>query len=413
VGVLKTGGLSSIGPRRTRAFGAFLAADVAFVCALALAALLVVTTFVRIMTADLGFDREDVVYFHYQRSFASVSVSNQPAAIAAFRSDLLQRAKSVPGVVAAALSDSAVPLGGGRVSVSLTVPGRDEEFMHGLDCRAVTPDFFDVLGVQLLRGRLLQSTDRPGSPPVMVINDVAARLFFGERDPIGQVVRYLSAPTTIVGVVKGMRVDGPESEVPAQVYSSSDQRPRYAFMADDPVAETLIVRTRVDPRGVADAIAAAIRPVLGLAEAPKPRYVDDNFSRLTARRRFNAELVGTFGLIAIVIGALGIYGTTTFMVSREVRAIGIRMALGAAPSAILRSVLTRMSRWVGLGVVCGLTCAWMISGVFRAFVFGVAPSDPLFYVATGLVIVVVAIVAALGPARRAARVDPLVALRDQ
>jgi ABC-type antimicrobial peptide transport system permease subunit len=269
------------------------------------------------------------------------------------------------------------------------------------------------MSVQLLRGRLLQSSDRLGSPPVIVINDVAARLFFGERDPLGQVVRYFAAPTTIVGVVKGMRVDGPEAPVPPQVYSSLDQRPRYAFMADDPVTETLIVRTRVDPRGLADAIAAAIRPVLGLAEAPRPRSIDDDFSRLTARRRFNAELVGTFGLIAIVIGALGIYGTTTFMVSREVRAIGIRMALGAAPSAILRSVLTRTSRWVGLGVLCGLTCAWMISGVFRAFVFGVAPTNPLFYVATGLVIVVVAIVAALGPARCAARIDPLVALRDR
>jgi hypothetical protein len=218
VGVLKAGSLTSIGPQRSRVFGAFLAANVAFVCALVLAALLVVTTFVRITTADLGFDREQVVYFPYQRSFASVPASNQPAAIAAFRTELLRRATSVPGVAAAALSNSATPLGGGRVSVSLTVSGSGEEFMHGLDCRAVTPDFFDVMGVQLLRGRLLQSSDRLGSPPVIVINDVAARLFFGERDPLGQVVRYFAAPTTIVGVVKGMRVDGPEAPVPPQVY---------------------------------------------------------------------------------------------------------------------------------------------------------------------------------------------------
>jgi predicted permease len=413
VSVLKTGSLTSIGPRRSQAFGAFLAVDVAFVCALVLAALLVVTTFVRITTADLGFDRENVVYFPYQRSFASVPVSNQPAAIAAFRTELLQRAKSVPGVAAAALSNSGVPLGGSRVSVSLTVPGRGEIFTHDLDSRTVTPEFFDVLGVRLLRGRLLQSSDRAGSPPVMVINDVAARRFFGDRDALGQVVGYSAGPTTIVGVVKGMRVEGPEADVPPQVYSSLDQKPYYAFTARDPVAETLIVRTTTEPRGLADAIARAIRPALGMAEAPQPHYVDDNFSRLTAGRRFNAELVGIFGLIALVIAALGIYGTTTFMVSREVRAIGIRMALGAPPSAILRSVLARMSRWVALGVLCGLTGAWMISGAFRAFVFGITPTNPILYVATAVVIVSVAIAAALPPALRAARIDPLVALRDQ
>jgi predicted permease len=413
VGVLKTGSRTSIGPRRTRAFGAFLAADVAFVCALVLVALLVVTTFVRITTADLGFDRENVVYFSYQRSFAGVPASSQPAAIAAFRTELLQRATSVPGVAAAALSNSTVPLGGGRVSVSLTVPGRGEIFTHDLDNRTVTPEFFDVLDVRLLRGRLLQSSDRAGSPPVMVINDVAARRFFGERDPLGQVVGYSAGPTTIVGIVKGMRVDGPEADVPPQVYSSLDQEPYHAFMARFPVVGTLIVRATADPRGLADAVATAIRPALGVADPPRPVYIDESFARITAGRRFNAELVGIFGLVALMIAALGIYGTTTFMVAREVRVIGIRMALGATPSAILRAVLTRTSRWVGLGVVSGLTGAWMMSDVFRAFVFGITPTNPMLYVATGVVIVFVAIVAALVPARRAARVDPLVALRDQ
>jgi predicted permease len=413
VGVLKTGSFSSIGPRRNRAFGAFLAADVAFVCALVLAALLVVTTFVRITTADLGFDRQNVMYFAYQRSFASAPASDQPAAIAAFRSDLLQRAKSVPGVAAAALSTSGTPLDGSRLWVSVTVPGRGEIFTHDLDSRVVTPEFFDVLGVRLLRGRLLQSTDRPGSPPVMVINDVAARRFFDGRDPLGQVVGYSAGPTTIVGVVKGMLVDGPEADVPPQIYSSLEQEPYHAFRAGFPLTGTLIVRTTTDPRGVATAIARAIRPALDAGEAPQPRYVDDNFAQITAKRRFNAQLVGVFGLVALIIAALGVYGTTTFLVSREVRAIGIRMALGAAPATILRAVLIRTSRWVSLGVIGGLTGAWMISGVFRAFVFGITPTNPILYVATGLVIVFVAMVAALAPALRAARVDPLVTLRDQ
>jgi predicted permease len=412
VGVMKASGGSVIGGRRRdRSLSAFLVADVAFVCVLLVATTLVVTSFVMVTTADLGFDRHNVMTIEYRRALTALAAADRPAAAASLRADLVERARSVPGVTAAAISGVA-PLAGGPARYRLTIPGfGDTKRDDMLDTQPVSLEYFSVMGIQLLRGRMFQLSEGTSAPRVILINEVAARRFFADRDPVGQVVT-LRGPTTIIGVVRGIHFMGPEAAMRPAMYMPADQDAQ-SFLLRPPFTDgNLVVRINRDPRMLAAAVREAIRPALG-GEPNQPQFVDDDFRRLTAGRRFNAGLMTTFGLIAVAIGAIGVYGTTAFFVARQVRAIGLRMALGASPRDVMRSVLRDALRLVVLGVGVGLAGAWAVSNAFTSFVFGVRPADPMVYLAVGGFIAVVGFAAALVPALRAARLDPLTALRQE
>jgi ABC-type antimicrobial peptide transport system permease subunit len=250
---------------------------------------------------------------------------------------------------------------------------------------------------------------------------VAARVYFAGRDPIGQVVtdRYPTTPEppfTIIGVLKGIHFYGPEADVRPEVYTLIDQEtfsePYISEMGARAAVGALVVRTARNPRDLAGAIREAIRPALG-GDPTLTLFVDDDFRRLTAVRRFNAGVMGVFGLIAIALGAVGVYGTMSFVVAQQVRSIGLRMALGATPARVLRSVLRKALRHVALGMAIGLASAWLGSGVFTSFVFGIQPADPTVYLAVGALLGAVGLAAAFVPGMRASRLDPLVALRRE
>jgi predicted permease len=422
-GVMREGTGPIVASRRSdRLLTAFLVTDVAFVSILLVATTLVVTSFVAIVTADLGFDRQNVVRFEFLRSLKGVPADAQPAAVAAFRANLLQRAASVPGVTDVAISTSGTPLSGTRGGRRLVIPGfgdvPDEQMPLSF---SVTAGYFRAFGMLLVRGRLFAATDRAGTPRVMVINDVAARLYFAGRDPVGQTVadrypRTGELPFTVVGVLKGIHFNGPEAEVRPEVYALLDQEtfdePYIPDVGARVAVGGLVVRTVRDPRALAATIAEAIRPALG-GDPNQTTFIDNDFRRLTAVRRFNAGVMGIFGLVAIALGAVGIYGTVSFVVAQQVRSIGLRMALGETPARVLRSVLRKTLRHLALGVAIGLTCAWLGSGVLTSFVFGIQPSDPTVYLAVGAFLGTVGLAAALAPALRASRLDPLVALRQE
>jgi putative ABC transport system permease protein len=417
--LMKAGGSGLIGGgRRDRPLGAFLVVNIAFVTVLLVATALVVTSFRLITTADLGFERRNVMSIWYQRSVEGVAERDHPAVVAAVRAELLQRAQSVPGVVAAAISNTGSPLSGSRLGQGIIIPGFGPTSGSEVAGRAVSADYFRVMGMELLRGRLFDKSDGLGAPPVMVINDVAARRYFGDRDPVGEVITHPfppPGPTTIVGIVKGSLNRGPEWGSDPEVYTLLDQQPirQMVIPSQNVTVGALLVRTDVEPRRLGEAVRDAIRPALGGREPDEAHFVDDYFRRLTAQRRFNAQLMAMFGLLALAIGALGIYGTMAFFVARQTRAIGIRMALGASASRVMRSVLHGALVRVALGAGIGLVAAWSVSNAFTAFVFGLEPTAPGIYAGVGGFLALVGLAASLGPARRAARLDPLTALREE
>jgi predicted permease len=404
-----------VGSRRdTRWLGVFLVADIAFVCVLLVATVLVVTSFRLITTADLGFERQNVMFLWYQQSLKEVARADRPSAIAALRSNLIERGKSVPGVTDVAIMTTAPPLSGTRYRVSVVIPGLGETVGDMRpEMRVVSPDYFRVMAMRLISGRQFHFSDRSGAPQVMIINDIAARRYFPDRDAIGQVVAF-RGPTTIIGVVKGSHNDGPESEVRPEVYTPLDQEPYHDFdvteLGGAITAGGLVLRTSRDARALAPSVLNTIRP--GVTRLPNPpEFVDDYFRRLTAVRRFNAQLMGVFGLLAVAIGAIGVYGTMAFVVAREVPAIGLRMALGASPAVVMSSALREALQRVAVGIALGWVGAWFGSNALESFVFGIRPTDLTVYGAVGGFLAVIGVAAGFIPALRAARVNPLAALR--
>lgn len=407
----KAGGAVIGGRRSARTLSAFLIAETAFVSLLLVATTLVTASFVIVTTMDLGFDRRNVMSIEHRKSFVQVPEADRHVAAAAFRADLLERVRAVPGVTSAALATlGGAPLSGGRVKYSLDIPGLGETPREDmLETRAVTAGYFETLGQQLLAGRTFDTSDRAGAPFVAIINDEAQRRFFPDRDPVGQVVTFQGRPTTIVGVLRSMRLDGPEADVQPELYVPIDQ----PFFRSSISSGTLVVRTAGPAPAAVHAIRGAMRPVLDGAEPSQTSFIDDSFRLLTASRRLNASVMTFFGLVAIVVGAMGVYGTMAFVVAQQVRAIGLRMALGASTSHVMRTVLLDAVRHVATGIAIGLAGAWAVSGVFASLVFGVTTTEVGVYLAVAGLVALVSLAAAFVPAIRAARVDPLIALRSE
>ena len=400
---------SSTRPRRRgrhRGPHALLVAETAFVTTLLVAATTLVTSFVLFTTADLGYDRHDLAVFSVQKSFAATPPDARAAAAGTFRADLLRVVEAIPGVTGAALIRTGVPMSGRSTSYPASIPGPRPTRLSATG-RVVSPQYFAVMGVPLERGRTLATSDGLGAPGVAVVSDVFAARYFEALDPIGQTIQLRGA-RTIVGVVRGVHMFGPDRTPEPEVYLPIDQD----VAADDDVFD-LVVRSPLPVATLGPAVHAAVRAPLADGEIFEPRRIDDMFRRLSADRRFSAGLMTAFGLVALTIGVVGIYGTMAFEVAQERRAIGIRLALGATPARLRGRVLGRALTRAGLGAVVGLGGAWMMSTMFTTLVFGVTPTSPWVYAGVAMLICVAAGAGALGPAVRASRLDPLVALRAE
>jgi ABC-type antimicrobial peptide transport system permease subunit len=271
-----------------------------------------------------------------------------------------------------------------------------------VDLRQATPGYAKVMRLTLQQGRWLAPTDIRGAERVVVLNDVAARRYLGGEQAVGANVTFQMKTWKVVGVVKGLRLGGPESDVRPEAYTSVAQ--------SQIVGGQVMVRAADQTSLPLAALQEAVRAI-NPETPPQVDALDDLFSSLIATRRFNMLLLSMFGLLAVAIATIGVYGVMAFLVAHRTQEIAVRMALGADPAAVLRSVLSQAAVYLLAGLALGFAGAFSLAGLTEAFLFQVRPYHLGVYAATGTVLVLTGLLAAWVPARRASRVDPLTALR--
>jgi predicted permease len=316
--------------------------------------------------------------------------------------NVLERVRTIPGISVASLAGGALPLRGDLRTENFGVPGMVLPRNNDIDLNEISTDYFHAIKVPIRTGRFFTDDDRRNSTPVAILNEAAARKYFGEENPIGRQVQLRGA-RTIVGIVGNIRHDGPEGDWRTQAFIPLAQ--------SRIVGATLVLRTTSGIETLLPAVREAIWSQFPDVPIPDVYTLEQHFKGLIAQRQFNMLLLGLFGLLGIVIAAIGIYGVMAYVVTQRTQEIGVRLALGAMPSVILWSVLRRASTYLMVGLALGMTGAWGLAGFVKGFLFGTQPHDPGVYIGVLVVLTMTGLAAAFVPARRASRVDPLVALR--
>jgi predicted permease len=369
---------------------------------------LLVSSFVRVIQVDLGFEPRSLMGFRLDLGLEGADDERLRQLAQTRVAEVIERVSGIPGVVAAGVYDGGTPLTSSGVRYSIAGFG-SESGEDMVDMRAISPGYVQAAGMRIVQGRPLLESDVAAGPRVALVNDVVARRFFPGQDPVGRTIDF-RGPVEIVGVVGAVRVAGPEVAPPPELFMPLAQHPQPPGFGTPMV----VVRLAVPPQAAVPAIQAALHDVLPPSpQAREPFSFEQTLGRLTAQRRFSAGLMSVFGALALLIGAAGVYAVMTFVVAQRTREIGIRIAVGASAGRVLRTVLAQAGRHLVIGLALGLLAAWAASGSFSSVLFEVQPTDPVAYVLAAAVLVAIGLLAAIVPAMRATRVDPLVALRAE
>jgi predicted permease len=280
--------------------------------------------------------------------------------------------------------------------------------------QSITPGYLAMMGIPILRGRGFTAADQPNAQPVALVSATLAKTLWPDADPIGKRISYpFPSPwLTVVGVVPDVRLDSLRDTTGAAVYIPYEQRLASLRTGINPDM-TVIVRTI----GIDAAIGRALRGIVESIDRSVPvtdiRSMEDVVSQSVAKPRFTMSLVTGFALAALILGAVGIYGVMSYLVSQRTREMGIRVALGATRSQVVRLIVSRALRLAAAGGVVGLGAALMTTRALRQWLYGVSPSDPTTLAIVAVVFLVVAVVASSAPALRATRVDPSTSLRAE
>jgi predicted permease len=384
-------------------------AEVALAAVLLAGAGLFIASFARLMSIDVGLDYRNVLTLPVYMRINHDDPGARGAGMAAAQvktAEILERVRAIPGVEAASLFSGGLPLSSSWSRTSVQVPGREQAFEgeSAADIRQITPDYTRVIRQPLIRGRLFTDADTKDAPGVVLLSEVAARLYFDGRDPIGQKIT-INGDRTVVGVVGDIRLEGPEKDARPQAFTPWAQ--------GSSAGGDLVIRTTGNPLHVVSAVRHAVQAVLPDLVVPEAQTFEAMFDRIIAQRKFNMLLLSLFGLLGAVIAAAGIYGVMAFVVEQRRTEFGVRMALGAERRRILLGVLRRAAFCTAAGLTVGLSIAVGLSFLIRSFLFEVQPADPLVFAAIAALLVTIALLAALVPALRASRVDPIAALRAE
>lgn len=411
--VLASGTRGGIGSRRVGQFRrGLVVVQLSLATTLTLGAGLLLRSFQSLREVELGFEPSGVLAVPLAPSAATVA-SDQAAV--AFYVSLEERVAALPGVTAVG-SALRVPLIGGHDNLSIVVEGRGAPSIGDAPSPGinwVTPGFFEAMGIRLIEGRLLTAADRAGAPPVGLVNErLAAELWPGES-ALGKRLRSYGEGNPwieIVGVVADVKHYGIRDEASTKFYAPHAQGYEAAWYS--PNRMTLIVRTKGDRASVAAPVRTVVRglgPAIPIGEI---RTMEDVVARALSRERFTLALIGAFAGVALLLAAVGVYGVIARMVAMRTREIGLRMAVGADRTTIARSVLREGVLLAGIGGVLGLLAGVLLARSMRSLLFGVSALDPWTYAAAVPLLALIAVAACLVPALRAARLDPVRALRE-
>jgi predicted permease len=396
------------GVRLSRARSGLAVAQIALSLILLLGAGLLVRTLWKLLRVDPGFRAAGVLTMDV-RLPGSKYPRTGGAGVAAAYAELLERLGRLPGVVSTGATQL-LPIRRDPVSDSFQIEGRPMRFPGDLlpaEYRVVTPGYFTAMRIPLLEGRFLSDSDTETSQPVVVISERLARLYFPQGSPLGRRITFSDPQTgpwhVIVGVVRDIRNWGLAADPTPETYVSIRQNPKPLM--------TLVIRTEGDPLGLAPSVRAELRAFDKELVPEHIATMEQILSRSLAQRRLNLALIGSLAVLAVALAAGGLYSLITYTVAQRTHEIGIRLALGAQRRDILRLALRQGFTLAALGIALGLAGGIAATRALRSLLFGVSPTDPVTFASIPLLLALVALLACWFPARRAMKVDPLVALR--
>ncbi len=404
---------SSGSASRKRLRDTLIVIEVALAFVLLVASGLMMRSFFRLMTVDTGFDATNILTL---RLPTTIETFPDPTRLNQYLRDIRTAVETVPGVRETAYS-CAPPLQGSCYGMPMQPANRpmvDFANRSGGFFKVVSPSYFSTLGIKMLKGRALSDRDTWNSPRALIMNERLAKRYFEKEDPIGQrmlIQEIIPGKTElgpdvsweVVGVIGDEKIGGPADDRSAGVYVSNEQSPVYGMI--------LNVRTSVDPLTLQTPISAAIRGVNKDQAIADIRTLEQIKSLTMGGRRVPSILIGVFGMVALILAGIGIYGVISYSVAQRTREIGIRAALGASDRMLLRLVLDRGVALTGVGLFIGAAAAFGLTRLMASMLFGVGARDPMTMVGVGVVLASVAMLASYVPARRAMKVDPIVALR--
>lgn len=377
---------------------ALVISELALACVLLVGAGLLLHSFLRVLDVDLGFEPSRT---------AAIKVDfddSKPERRGPVLRDMLQRILAVPGIEAAGIADN-LPLDMNR-SWGLSAKGKQYKpgELPATFVYVVTPGYLNVMGMRMLAGRDISWDDETGKERVVIINQTAARYLWPGEDPVGRIALVNGMDTRVIGVVADVRESSAEIAPGWQMY--------LPVMQNGPVGAQLVVRTKLRPDVLASSVMATLRSINPAQPAAEFRRIQNIVDHSVSPRRFFVSLVGTFAVLGLVLASLGIYGVISYSVTRQTQEIGIRMALGATVVNVQLQVIAKTLRLALIGIVLGAIASFAMARAITSLLFAVQPNDPPTFTSTIFLLTVVAIMAGYVPARRASRINPLIALRN-
>jgi len=404
---------STAGPGHHRTRGALVAMEIALAMLLLVGSGLLLRSFSRLQEVPPGFQADHLLVADLPLSQTAYA---KPEQRFEFFERLVERAKSLPGVRSAGAA-SFLPVSGGGSIIHFNIVGRPPKTPHdyiAAGYRTVTAKYLDTLGVPLLQGRLIGAGDHDKAPAVVVINATMARTYFSGENPLGKRMQIGATPEPekdvptmeIVGVVgdvrPGLGID-PQAEMYLPYRQADQVLPVFQL--------SVVLRTAGDPLQETAALRSALAEIDPNQPLVKVRTMEENMAATVAQPRFRTWLIGIFAGLALALAGIGVYGVMSYTVTQRTNEIGIRVTLGAQPGDVFRIVVGEGLRLALLGVGSGLVAALALTRVLKSFLFDVSAQDPLTFAGVALLLTLVGVAASFFPARRATRVDPMVALR--